>query len=144
MDKALFQFNGDYYAKKDVTNLSREMCEHLAKIDSDNVTKFDLEHQTFEELLNSDDIIDCYCCYFKVFADNDNYTDKELVYRPLVYNADVNNLSIVSLPRELATFHVFHSKETCKQWLEEHNYGKNVIIERFTPSHLDDYVFIDY
>lgn len=65
-DKAIFQFDSSKYDSQEVFTLSRKACEHLANVDEDNVTKFDLETDSLEELLN-DDMFDATNCYFRVF-----------------------------------------------------------------------------
>lgn len=65
MDKAIFQFDSRYYEYNEVARLSRETCEHLVNVDED-VTKFDLESETLEELLNNDRL-DTANCFFRVF-----------------------------------------------------------------------------
>lgn len=65
-DKAIFQFDSSKYDAS-VTTLSREVCEHLADTDEDNVTKFNLDFDTsLQELLN-DDMLDTTNCFFRVF-----------------------------------------------------------------------------
>lgn len=65
MDKEIFQFYSNYYDVY-VFQFSRETCEHLANVDAENVTKFDLESETLEELLNNDRL-DTKNCFFRVF-----------------------------------------------------------------------------
>lgn len=66
MDKAIFQFNSMSYKYNEVIHLSRETCEHLVNVDEENVTKFDLEGEPLEELLNND-MLDIEKCFFRVF-----------------------------------------------------------------------------
>lgn len=65
MDKAIFQFDSRYYTN-DVSKFNRTTCERLAYIDKECVTKFDLEGESLEELLNNDRF-DTTNCFFKVF-----------------------------------------------------------------------------
>lgn len=66
MDKVIFQFNATNYDES-VFTLSRKACEHLANIDEENVTKFNLDFDTsLQELLN-DGAFDTTNCYFRVF-----------------------------------------------------------------------------
>lgn len=66
MDRAIFQFDSSKYNENEVVMLSRKACEHLANVDEENVTKFDLECDTLESLLN-DDMFDTTNCYFRAF-----------------------------------------------------------------------------
>lgn len=72
MDKAIFQFDANAYNEEDVKGFSRDLCEHLANVDEDNVTKFDLDPydkhtaRGVENLLN-DDMLDTTNCFFRVF-----------------------------------------------------------------------------
>lgn len=66
MDKAIFQFDSIHYNANEVSKFSRKTCERLANTDEENVTKFDLESETLEELLNND-MFDTANCFFKVF-----------------------------------------------------------------------------
>lgn len=52
MDRAIFQFDSSKYNENEVVMLSRKACEHLTNVDEENVTKFDLECDTLESLLN--------------------------------------------------------------------------------------------
>lgn len=67
MDRAIFQFDSSKYNEDEVVMLSRKACEHLANVDFCNVTKFDLESDSLEDLLNGD-MFDTTNCYFRVFA----------------------------------------------------------------------------
>ena len=66
MDKAIFQFDSTEYTLEDVKGFTRSVCEHLANKDEDNVTKFDLETDSLEDILN-DELLDTTICYFRVF-----------------------------------------------------------------------------
>lgn len=68
MDKAIFQFNSSKYNVDEVVILSRKACEHLANVDEENVTKFDLEGDSLEDLLN-EGMLDTTNCCFSVFID---------------------------------------------------------------------------
>lgn len=65
-DKAIFQFDSIKYTLEDVNGFTRSVCEHLTNIDKYNVTKFDLETDSLENILN-DEILDTTNCYFRVF-----------------------------------------------------------------------------
>lgn len=67
MDRAIFQFESSKYNENEVIMLSRKACEHLANVDSCNVTKFDLESDSLEDLLN-EDMFDTTNCYFRCFV----------------------------------------------------------------------------
>lgn len=67
MSKAIFQLNADKYDDWEVVKrFTRHICEHLANTDEENVTKFDLEGESLEDLLNNDRF-DTTNCFFKVF-----------------------------------------------------------------------------
>lgn len=53
MDRAIFEFDNERYDANEVLQLSRKACEHLANVDNEYVTKYNIETQkNLDEVLN--------------------------------------------------------------------------------------------
>ena len=53
MDRAIFEFNKKKYYTDKILQLSREDCEHLANIDDEYVTKYNIDTQeSLDEVIN--------------------------------------------------------------------------------------------
>ena len=67
MDRAIFQFNCEKYSCEVIKHLTLSECEHLADVDENNVTKFNIDTaEELDEILN-EDLLDIANCNFKSF-----------------------------------------------------------------------------
>lgn len=76
MDRAIFEFNSDKYQEKETMNFSRALCEHLADVDENNVTKYDMgsdDKDGLDDILGhylNNGIFDNQYYNYRVFIDN--------------------------------------------------------------------------
>ena len=53
MDRAIFEFTSEKYDTNEVLQLSRKACEHLANVDGEHVTKYNIDTQeNLDDVLN--------------------------------------------------------------------------------------------
>jgi len=67
----------------------------------------------------------------------------EVYYQPELYSDDGTNIDY-GFPEELASFHVFHTKEECEDWLEDNGYDlKDCIIHEYHDDDIEEHVYVD-
>lgn len=70
-------------------------------------------------------------------------TPTETYYQPSLYSDDGTNVEY-GFPQELASFHVFHSKEECEDWLVNNGYDlQDCIIHEYCDEDIEEHVYVD-
>lgn len=109
MDKAIFEFSCRY-SPKDIEKLTRKDCERLCNTDESNVTKYDLETESLETLLNASVFEESRHYLYRVFIDEYESEEEEEKPRMVEVDWDTDGEEIPDLPKIV---------EIPKDWTDE-------------------------
>lgn len=66
-DKAIFVFNASFHEREDVEKLTRQECEEMCNSNSDTVSKYDLEGDSLQDLINNQELDNFSSDWVRVF-----------------------------------------------------------------------------
>ena len=70
--------------------------------------------------------------------------DLVIYFQPEWYGDDGTNIEYGDIPDELHSWEVFHTIESCKAWLEDHDYDPiDFVIIQYSDDDIEDYEFVD-